>query len=149
MKKTKARNFEQAFQKSLDLLANGEGIKKTLAQIGMAWGPYWRGVSNTPECRAAYVAALEARDEYRKLLAADRLADAALADPREAIAAGEVATLRTFFNTAAICHFADFMHRRVEDTDQSAADALQQAFRLIREDVGKDAKRSTPAPVSA
>lgn len=149
MKETKTRDFEQAFRKSLDLLANGEGIKKTLAQIGMTRGQYWRGVSNTPERRAAYVAALEARDEYRKLLAADRLADAALTDTREAIAAGEVVTLRNFFNTAAVRHFADFMHRRVEDTDQTAADALQQAFRLIREDAGKDAKCSTSAPVSA
>lgn len=133
--KTKTPDFEAAFQKSLELLANGENIKPTLRAIGMTWGEYWRGVSRVPERREAYVAALESRTAYRKLLAEDRLAEAATTDTKEVFAGGEVVTLKAH-NTPAIVAFASFMHRP-EAKGENEADqflhAYQEAMQRLKE----------------
>ena len=146
--KTKTPEFEEAFQKSLDLLANGEGIKKTLAAIGMTWGEYWRGVSNVQPRRQAYIAALESRDEYRKLLAADRLAEVAL-DPYKEVVAGETVFKIHSPNTPAIVKFAEFMHRPNADKEDAAAEGLrayQEAMRRLKERINADPDDTAPYP---
>ncbi len=146
--KTKTPDFEAAFQKSIVLLANGEGIKKTLAAIGMTWGEYWRGVSNVQPRRQAYIAALESRDEYRKQLAADRLAEVAL-DPYKEVVAGETVFKIHSPNTPAVVKFAEFMHRPNADKEDAAEEGLrayQEAMRRLKERIDADPDGTAPYP---
>ena len=144
--KTKTPDFEAAFQKSIVLLANGEGIKKTLAAIGMTWGEYWRGVSNVQPRRQAYIAALEARDEYRKHLAADRLAEVALDSRKEVVAGDSVFTIHSP-NTSAVVKFAEFMYRpnaEKGDAEEEMLHAYQEAMRRLKERATADPHCTAP-----
>ena len=131
--KTKTDTFERVFQKSIELLADGMNIKPVLQAIGMTWGEYWRGVSRVPARREAYVAALESRTAYRKLLAEDRLTEAATTTTREVVAGGEIVSIRAD-NTPAVVAFAHFMHRP-ENQEESGEKQFLRSYQQAMADL--------------
>lgn len=140
-------DFDAVFQKSIELLSDGTPIKKMLATIGMTWGQYWPRVSHTSERRNAYADAISTRNEYFKLLAADRLAEAALCETREIPTAKGVVSIRAY-NTSAIAKWVDFLHRTGETEDEAAAGlrAYQESMRRLKELAAADPDGTAPSP---